>query len=1265
MDVRLFEVLGAEWTYYASWLLLPLSAVAVVVVVWRYLWPWLYGRPLSGWIRKHRRDPTQEETRALLAVRKVLSTLAHDVLKHRLLGLVSLVQSLDAPAVSTDGEPAWAVGGAQALEEDPTASTSGGGDLWAELRQELLRLCGARAAPRDRLWTRWGEAFVEVRRISGGKVAHPWIDARFRRADLTLKKLRDLIHAFIAGEREVALSAERIRRLGLDRIGDVHGDILALAEGCRPQLSPERVVQRALSALSALADRAGATDRVEVTIAADGEFLADLPPRLISTCLERFLDNALRLSAPGAPLALRVDLEQDDLLGDDVLIFRVLDGIPQVPRAEDFGAGLREMQRALAEFDCGMSFDRLHDPALTERGFVKEARLTVAVRRSEPLDRGSRAWGPLIKVWAPLALLWVAVGALSVARVLGGAPVKFAGGGDPVVEFRTEVGQALQFPLCEGGSDPRVEVVLEHGEACSQPGCRLSEAIGALAGCAQRLSDPRCPGVFTWTPAFEEGSRRGTSYELLVTCRAFGPPASEDTRRIRLVVNRPNTGPRLDAVQLQGEDEVLLPLESGQPMKVAAASRLVLIASANDADGDALRFTLTPAPHPGGVTPSINPIQVYQASSGYARLVLDEIPWSPDGTFVANLLVSDDSAEPVAFDLRLEAARLRPVRLEKFDLRATAATPGSGQAVSCVGGDGDSDGDDSPPTDTGRERRSFLMCQLGEQRQYQAALSVWFDPLLDRVEERLSITAADESTVDVIAPPRAARALSDPLTPQAGQTWQIQARGTQKTLARLRLSEVPLGPKAGPRRYTFDLDVAEYSTGDPQAWTLLVSLDEASERTHPMRFVLVLTRVGQGSSLKVTTNQVKLYEYEHEHDAFRARETVNVMLLNADTPSRTLATPILECGSPELTKAFESPYLDRISANAWRLHLSLRPGCIEGLGGPQSPLGNPTARTCRVELNTTDGKERAQVDVRVEDRLCRPLIQRLDLADPSIDTYAEGDPLSWLIEITDPDGDLLPQDVTLKAPPDFKLTLNKLKSSPSTKLHGTISGHALCGEAAQTLSIEVRDRSGLIVTRSLSAPTRCQPTLTTDGGQTLFEVTEGQRLTIPILGAPDDDLSMRGDIGKLSQGQFSWRASCERGPGPHILQFTARANGKASDPLQLEVLVKRCQINLLLEEEGTPIPTDAPYVRPVSGTRLLRIIPDIVRPQDLDLQVYIDPPGDQITLWNVKGSNDLFYLRCRDKPEARDLVITAKPNARLGERYRISSPLRIPVRCVE
>lgn len=253
MDVKLLEILGAGWTYYASLLVLPLCVLAVVVMGIKYFWPWLYGKPLSGWIGTHRLDPTPDETRALLAIRKILGTLAHDVLKHRLLGLVSLVQSLDAPTVS-GVDPAW-VTGEKALRDDPEDAH---GDAWVELRQELLRLCGARAAPRDRLWTRWGEAFGEVRRIAGGRVAPPWIDARFRRTDQTLKKLRDLIHAFIAGEREVALSAERIRRLGLDKLGDVHGDILALAEACRPLVNPTKVVKRALSALSALAGRAGA-----------------------------------------------------------------------------------------------------------------------------------------------------------------------------------------------------------------------------------------------------------------------------------------------------------------------------------------------------------------------------------------------------------------------------------------------------------------------------------------------------------------------------------------------------------------------------------------------------------------------------------------------------------------------------------------------------------------------------------------------------------------------------------------------------------------------------------------------------------------------------------------------------------------------------------------------------------------------------------------------------------------------------------------------
>ena len=53
-----------------------------------------YGHTLSEWIERTRRKNDEFSAEKLLNVRKRLEIMAHDILKHRLLGLASLVQEI-------------------------------------------------------------------------------------------------------------------------------------------------------------------------------------------------------------------------------------------------------------------------------------------------------------------------------------------------------------------------------------------------------------------------------------------------------------------------------------------------------------------------------------------------------------------------------------------------------------------------------------------------------------------------------------------------------------------------------------------------------------------------------------------------------------------------------------------------------------------------------------------------------------------------------------------------------------------------------------------------------------------------------------------------------------------------------------------------------------------------------------------------------------------------------------------------------------------
>ena len=1256
LSLILFDALGAKWSYYISFVVLALTVPTIIVLSARYLWPWLYGQPLAGWVERRRCDPTEEETHQLSTIRKILGTLAHDVLKHRLLGLISLIQSLDAAELAEQQEssdvpkegddPAWAI------EEELAGDAHRKSERdWGELRQELLRLCGARAAPRDRLWARWSEAFVEARRIAGGRIVPPWGDRRFQRTDRTLKRLRKMVRAFVAGERESALSPDRIRVLGLTQLGDVHGEILSIAEGCRPVIDVEKVVGEGLSALGALVGRRGAAERVTCHIDVDETFLADAPPRVIATCLERLLDNALRLSPEEAPIEVRVEVEHDDLFGDEVLVFRVLDVIAHIPDREHFGSGLRELQRALAEYDCGVSFESLDG---SQPPFFKEARLTLPVTRCEPLPSSHRALAPL-RLVAPVLLLLVLISSLATTRILGGAPVQFSGlgnlSGEPVVEFRTRVDQELQFKLCEGGSEPNAEVKLEHEESCIAPECSLAEVIKGLEPCGERLARSDCPGVFRWTPSFEEGSRQGKEYELSVTCRAPGPPESEDHRRIRLVVSRRNTPPNIEKVELEGEDGASVLLDKDGPVKLNASTRLVLVASATDDDEDPLQFRLYPG-HSGPKGADLP--EHFKSRDG--RFIFDEIPWSDDGFFNATLEVDDGIDPPVRQALVFEATQLHRTELRSLKMQVLPTT----KPVSCVGGHGEGAG-----LATSSGSGGVMICQLGEQKRYQLTFGVWFDPLLGQVEENITISADKSDPIRVVSPLGSALA---PRQPQLSQTWRLQARRTKQPLAKLELTEVSDDLSSGEelRYYTMELKLDDINTLEMNNWFLRFKVEESSGRTEHLDFVLVLSRLGQGNRLSTTPSRVQLYEFERDGDRDDARKSVQVMLYDQGSTSRKLAPAIVECNRAELASAFETSItplnLHQGGAKVWQLDIELKQGCIEGLGGAGSPFASAEARTCYVRLNTSDRKDHASVEVRLKDRFCRPRITKVAAANPD-DLPSEGEEALWVVEVSDPDGDLDPEEVTLLGADNFDLTMTRAQGS-ATRLHGRVEGKVQCGEAGEGIVVQVRDQSGFTTTSPLEMIGQCAPSVATVDGKDRFEVQEGDLLKVPLRWTEDAMLSMEDGVGLLNNGVFLWKASCEQGPGPHNIEIHAKKNGEFSEPLFLEVVIPRCRVRVYLEERGVALAGDKLYRLPTFSTRVLRVIPEMSRPRDLEISAHLEPPGVELSVKVAdRGREDIFHLRCRKNSETRDLVITARPKARIAGRFLPSTPLRIPVRC--
>lgn len=1215
----LTDLLGAKGAYYASFVIVLFAIGGLIYGVWRWIWPLLVGLPLSRWILKSRQKTGAEEARQLSDARNILATLAHDVLKHRLLGLVSLARSMD-----------------ERLEADP--------DSWDKMRQELLRLCGARAAPHDRLWARWSEAFAQIRAIAGGRVVPPWADNVLCATDRKLARLKRHVRAFVAGEQEEALSPQVVRRLELGSISNIHSDVLSLTEGCRPSLVPRRVVEEALSALGALVDRKGGPERFEVRLQEEDNFLVDAPPRLVSTSLERLMDNALRLSPESAPLAIVVQLDGDELLGDEVLVFRVLDTLETIPEVEQFGDGLTEMRKGLAEYDCGFSFVRLTDDPV----FAKEARITIPVTRGVSLLKGRRVFTRM-RWAAPVMVVLLLLAMLSTGRILGGAPVQFSGGGQPVVEFRTRVGEELRFGLCEGGSNPSAILELET-TSCRQEACSLADVVEALAPCRDGLSSPGCSREFVWTPEFDDGKREGMSYELTLACRAPGPPASEDIRRLRIVVSRQNSPP-----SWAGDVDVRVVGEGGRssfelgdaPLEVPAGAVLELTLGGWDEDNDPLRYELVSQDETGGETVLASaerrPGQPVQLMLGQEQ----GIPWRRDSTFSAVLRISDGLAAPVERSLELEASELRPLTLERFAMWNEV----TGEEVACAGPD------------------AARLCRLVENEGYLAELDVRFDELLTEVNERIFLSP-EKSKVQ-IEPVRDededVQRKGRQGSVEVGQRWEVLSSIKGRRIATITLVDRPQHKRPGVRTYRFRIEMRRVEQGEPKSWTLRLSFDEASHRAAGLDQDLLLSIFDQSPSLLAERDFVKLREYPEGGSPEKGFKELKLFLA-ADSPQNAqLADPILRCERPELVDAFQQLELKRIAPNSWGLEVGLKPGCIEGLGGSASPLGSPSERTCRVELTTVDRSARSSVTIRVENAACAPRLVRVE---PRFEEpVEEGAQITWQVEIHDPDGDLRTDGIMLKGPgsQNFKLSLTEDPDVLGTRLMGELTGKAFCGLGLGELRLEARDWTGASSSTPITARMQCNPVIRTASGEVRFEVDDGELLEIALLGMDQARVELDTPQGELGDGGFRWEADCENGRGPHVVRLLAERDGAQGTPLELEVTVRRCRVEMGLAElrTGTSVGGGGMLLMERARSKRLRVDPGVARLQDLELNITLEPKSKELSVRTLSGRGDIFDLFCTTANRTGTIVVEAKPLPDAAQSYLEIEPLRVRVRCVE
>ena len=538
-----------------------------------------FGQTLSQWIQKTRLKQDEISAEKLLNVRKRIEIFAHDVVKHRLLGLESLLEETQAALIDakdcSQASEQTLIANATALNTELKLSP----EQETAFREEFFRLCGIKAKPEERLWQRWFDFFQDIFKFTGRYTAIPIVDPMFHATNLMLAKLRGLMTFYVKTERSDAISLTAFKKLDFAQCSQTYADFLALAEACRMIITPEDIIQKAIQTLEVQTGGDNVTARIQRFGTISGDILCSAPANVLTMCLLRLLDNALNISET---IGLDVYIDTDEFTGLQTIVFKVYDTQERIPSASDYGLGLRGVTNSLNTFEGGFYY------RLEQRMQYKKAAiisLPVSPKRDFPVSRLS--WPQLIA--STVILFCNTIGLLGCFLfVIGGPPVEFAGKGTKVVEFPVTVGEELVIPLCQGGRNVRANVHIAN-TACVNDNCSFSQVLQNLSACAQSLNHPNCPGEIRWLPQFHDGQRNGKNYELTIECIADGPPPSQDTQRIRVLVTRPNSAPQILMTQVVNETTGdIFYVTPHHPIKIGVTDKLKLRVLANDEDSDTI-----------------------------------------------------------------------------------------------------------------------------------------------------------------------------------------------------------------------------------------------------------------------------------------------------------------------------------------------------------------------------------------------------------------------------------------------------------------------------------------------------------------------------------------------------------------------------------------------------------------------------------------------------------------------------------------------------
>lgn len=1158
-----------------------------------------FGHTLSQWIQKTRLKEDETSATKLLNVRKRIEHFAHDVVKHRLLGLESLLEETHTALQNSNAE-------------HPPLSQ----EQQVAFREEFFRLCGIKAKPEERLWQRWIDFFIDIYQFTGKYTAAPFIDPMFKTTHVLLLKLRALMTLYIKTERSNDLSLPNIHKLNVTQCSQTYTNLLALADACRMIINPEDIIQKAIQTLEVQTGGSGVSARIQRFGHVQGELLSSASSKVLSMCLLRLLDNALNVSHN---IAIDAFIDTDEFTGIQTLVFKVYDSNEKIPSVSDYGMGLRGVIHTLNTFESGFYYRSEHREI-----YQKAAIIALPVSQVCDFPVTKLSWKHILN--STLILLINLIGLFGCFLfVIGGPPVEFAGRGTNVVEFPVNVGDELVIPLCKGGRNVRANVHIVN-EACINDTCSFHTVLQQLTACTQSLNHPNCPGEIRWKPQFHDGQRQGKNYELTIDCIADGPPKSQDSQRIRVLVTRPNSAPLVVMTQVINETTGdIFYVTPNQPIKIGVTDKLHLNVLANDEDADTLIYRLK---QPNG--------ESIVSENGTFELKTD---WSMFATSRFELEISDGITSLQNIPIVLEAQQLHPIEIQNIGIW----TEQSATRQACEGSS------------------ESKICYLTNDNANELAVELWFDPLLKSVQPFLDLHTTDSNHLSIKhIKDKSAKKQNQT---QIGEQWEIYLKATKQLLAIIELTNIERLNAPGQYRYTF---VIMQTPATPELTNLAVNLtvSERTKRMPPLKTLLIFARQStMHTPVSFSTRHVILSEYELEEHKEQAQAST---WLYPKTRSLSEIAPVLgeiACQTPEFADAFETPVINNLQ-NAWRIDFKLKKGCIPGLN-----VNLPgKMRLCAADIQFP-GKHQKQSEViwiMLDARSCTPKIESLTLSSTK-DELADNI-FKWNFEIIDADGDLPIHGISIDGIQDYALELSDKNSALGSIYNGTLALETDCSNAQynptqQTISLKIKDNDNHEIIRPLNISPNCPPLVSTPNNKHIFHVTEGEQLAIPLNHTQDVKLELHSRFGTIINDTFIWDVSCMYGKGPHDIEIRTASESQYGKPLTLEIHIDQCQPRFNLYIDDQVLPAQTPIIMHKGTQKRLKLTAD----RKLENVTVI--PDTQSRLPNIRltqvESQDgwQYDIHCDSSKASDELRIEFLPNAN-------SNPppidaIRIPIQCTD